>query len=91
MQRDTDTQVDRAYREGFYAAIMSVMFDCRASHEQVENTRYLNKLAGWKIGPSEKTKIGVTIHPRMSRDEARQFVSYINSGFWDDQGDISDA
>ena len=82
---------DEAYRRGFDQALAFVMQDCGLTQSQITQFRYKEKIAKWRSEARGFTPRLREDPPRMSQDEAKQFVSYLNSAFWNKQGGISDA
>lgn len=82
---------ERAYRRGWDQAIHYVMSQCGCSEEQIKKLRYKKAVAYWRSGKGCCGYHMQKVPPKMDFLEARQFVSYLNSGFWDEQGDITNA
>lgn len=91
MDSYTGKGCDKAYRRGFDQAIAFVMQDCGLTQSQINQFRYKEKIAKWRAEARNFTPRLSEHPPRMSQDEAKQFVSYVNSAFWNAQGDESNA
>ena len=91
MNSYTGKDCDTAYRRGFDQAIAILLVDCGVTEEQIEKLLYKKRVAKWRSEAKGWTYELRKNAPRMTKDEATKLVSYMNSGFWDDQGDISDA
>ena len=82
---------DEAYRRGFDHALAFVMQDCGLTQSQINEFKYKKRVVKWKRELKRTVSKTRTDPPRMSRDEAKQFVSYLNSAFWNEQGDQINA
>ena len=82
---------ERAYRRGWDQAIHHVMTSCGCSEEQIKKLRYKKRVASWRSGQGCYGYNMRKVPPSMDPLERIQFTSYLNSGFWDEQGDIADA
>lgn len=91
MNSYTAKDCDTAYRRGFDQAIAFLMQDCGLSQAQINSFKYKETVAQWRAGAGGFTRDLRNDAPRMNRDEARQFVSFLNSAFWNEQGGLSDA
>ena len=82
---------DTAYRRGFDQAIATLLLDCGVTEEQAEKFGYKKRVAEWRSQAKGFTYDLRKNAPRMTKDETRQLVAYLNSAFWNDQGDESNA
>jgi hypothetical protein len=80
-----------AYRRGFDHAVEYLLMDCGLPPEQIMSLQYKQKIALWRAGARGFTYDLRNDAPRMTADEAKQIVSYMNAAFWNAQGDQSNA
>lgn len=82
---------EKAYRLGFAEAVADLMYDCGATPQQVSKFKYWDRITLWAARGGKKTSMGFQVPPRMTKDECKQFVAYLNAAFWDKQGDVNNA
>jgi hypothetical protein len=91
MRRWQGQLAESAYRRGFTHAIKQLLEGSGLTKDQIEKLQYNKKVQDWRTGKKEHSLWVQELPPAITVLEARQLVAYLNSAFWDDQGDESNA